>query len=373
MCYDISSGNGAGVCAARQAGTGSVPPLLRKDGIVMPINKAVLAAMRAATRLRPDIKESYKAQRVAEDVSAKLILPDPRCRIDNAEAIMPDGYAVPLRVFTPLDIDFSLVTGLKVTEDSRGTILFFHGGGWVNGSVDFYIDACTTMAIKLERRVVSVDYRRAPEHRFPQAPEDCYEVARQLYAGELLADVDADNLVLFGDSAGGNLAAAVSLMARDRGEFLPHTQMLLYPATYNDHNPATSFFDSVRENGEDYLLSSRDIMGYMELYASSPEDLHNPYFAPLIEPDLSNQPRTLVISAEYCPLRDEGETYAQRLADDGNVVACYRVLDAVHGYFLYPSVLGLVRDTYRIIKHFLDGDELAEGDEKAWLEILGTD
>lgn len=338
----------------------------------MPINKAVFAALRAVTRLKPDIKESYKAQRVVEDVSARLSLPDPRCRIDDGFALMPDGFGVPLRIFTPLEIDFSLANGLKVTEDSRGTILFFHGGGWVNGSVDFYIDACTTMALKLERRVVSVDYRRAPEHRFPQAPEDCYEVARQLFEGTLLDDVDADNIVLFGDSAGGNLAAVVSLMARDRGAFMPRTQMLLYPATYNDHSPMSQFV-SVRENGEDYLLSARDIEGYMELYRSSPEDLLNPYFAPLLAPDLSGQPRTLVISAEYCPLRDEGEVYAGRLELEGSSAHCYRVLNAVHGYFLYPSVFSLVRDTYRIIKHFLDDEELVQESEPAWLEILGTD
>ena len=339
----------------------------------MPINKAVLAAFKAATRLRPDIKEFYKAQRVAEDLSARLALPNPRCRVDDITAPMPDGCALPLRVFTPLDIDFSLAEGFKVTEDFRGTVLFFHGGGWVNGDVDFYTDACSAMALRLERRVVSVDYRRAPEHRFPQAPEDCYEVARQLHAGELLADVDADHIVLFGDSAGGNLAAVVSLMARDRGEFLPRTQMLLYPVTYNDHDPVTSYFDSVRENGEDYLLSSRDIRGYMELYASSPADLHRPYFAPLLESDLSREPRTLVVTAEYCPLRDEGEVYAQRLADDGGDVQCYRMLDAVHGYLLYPSVCNIVRDTYRIVKQFLDGDPLVQEGEPTWLGLLGTD
>ncbi|WP_080802728.1 alpha/beta hydrolase [Arabiibacter massiliensis] len=340
----------------------------------MPINKAVLAAfMKAATRLRPDIKEFYEAQRVAEDVLAKLAVPDPRCRIDDAVAPMPDGSEVALRVFTPLDIDFSLAEGLKVTEDSRGTILFFHGGGWVNGTVDFYVDACATIALKLERRVVSVDYRRAPEHRFPTAPEDCYEVARQLFAGELLDDVDPDNIVLFGDSAGGNLAAVVSLMARDRGTFQPRTQMLLYPVTYNDHNPLTSWFDSVRDNGEDYLLTSRDIRGYMELYASSPADLDNPYFAPLLMDDLSRQPRTLVVTAEYCPLRDEGEAFAARLELEGGDVQCYRVLDAVHGYLLYPTVFNIVKDTYRIFRHFLDGEELEQEGEPAWLGLLGTD
>lgn len=339
----------------------------------MPINKAVLAAFKAATILRPDIRGFYRAQRAAEEMSARLAIPDPRCRIDNITALMPDGFELPLRVFTPLDIDFSFVGGLKATEDYRGTILFFHGGGWVNGSVDFYTETCATMALKLERRVVAIDYRRAPEHRFPQGPEDCYEVARQLYAGALLDDVDADNIVLFGDSAGGNLAAVVSMMAHDRGEFTPRNQIMLYPATYNDHNATSSWFDSVRENGTDYLLHWRDIEGYMELYRSSPEDLSNPYFAPLLAPDLSQQPRTLVITAEYCPLRDEGEAFAGRLDLEGSPVQCYRVLDAVHGYLMYPSVFSLVKDTYRIIRHFLDEEELTQEGEPAWLAILGTD
>lgn len=338
----------------------------------MPINKAVLAAFSAATRLKPDIRKSYKAQRIAEEVSGKLTLPNPRCRIDDVSATMADGFEIRLRVFTPLDIDFSFASGFAVSEDFRGTILFFHGGGWVNGNVDFYIDTCTTMAITLERRVVSVDYRRAPEHRFPQAPEDCFEVTRQLLSGDILADVDPDNVVLFGDSAGGNLAAVVSLMARDCGECIPCTQILLYPATYNDHSP-TSRFDSIRENGSDYLLSSRDIEGYMELYLSASEDLSNPYFAPLLARNLADQPRTLVITAEYCPLRDEGEAYAQRLAEAGCDMRCYRVLDAVHGYLMYPSVFSIVKDTYRIIKHFLDGDELTQEGEQAWLEIPGID
>jgi acetyl esterase/lipase len=338
----------------------------------MPRNKAVLAAFKAATRLRPDIRDFYKTQRVVEGLSSKFMLPKPRCRIDDAKATMRDGYEVFLRIFTPQDITLSLAKGLKVTEDYRGTVLFFHGGGWVNGSVDFYIDACTTMAIKLERRVVAVDYRRAPEHRFPQAPEDCYEVARQLFAGTLISDVDADNIVLFGDSAGGNLVAVVSLMARDRGEFMPHTQMLLYPATYNDHSPS-SIFDSVRDNGEDYLLPARDVEGYMELYCSEPDDIWNAYFAPLLAQDLSGQPRTLVLTAEYCPLRDEGEVFAGRLWLEGSDVRCYRVLNAVHGYLLYPSIFSLVKDTYRIIRHFLDDEELIQEGEPAWLEILGTD
>lgn len=338
----------------------------------MPLSKAAQIALAAITRLQPDIRESYLNQRAAEDASAKLTVASPRCRIDDITATAPDGYQIPLRVFTPLDIDFSFKAGLHVSEDCRGTILFFHGGGWANGDVNFYTDSCMRTALKLERRVVSVDYRRSPEHPFPAAPEDCYEVARQLYTGELLSDVDPEHIVLFGDSAGGNLAAVVSLMARDRGEFRVRTQMLLYPLTFNDHSE-NSPFESVIENGEDYLLTRRDLEGYIDMYIQDPADRLNRYFAPLLEPDLSSMPRTLVMTAEYCPLRDEGEVFAAQLEHDGNSVQCYRILDAVHGYFLYPSVLSLVRDTYRIMKHFLDGDDLVQKGAPAWIGLIGTD
>ena len=339
----------------------------------MALSKAALAAVKAITKLRPgNIQDSYKQQRIAEDASAKLTIASPRCRIDAMTAKTPDGYAIPLKVFTPLDVGFSLRNGLHVNEDHRGTILYFHGGGWANGNVDFYTDSCVRTALKLERRVISVDYRRSPENKFPQAPEDCYEVARQLFAGTLIPDVDPDHIVLMGDSAGGNLACVVSLMARDRGDFSPRTQVLLYPLTYNDHSPE-SIFPSVTDNGEDYLLTREDIEGYISLYLNGPADWSNPYFAPLLAPCLSNQPRTLLISAEYDPLRDEGEAYAARLEADGNDVVCYRMIDGVHGYFLYPTVLSLVRDTYRIIEHFLDGGELREEDKPRWLALLGTD
>lgn len=333
------------------------------------MNRIALTAVRAITKLRPNIQEGYKTQRAAEEATARLTIADPRCRIDDATVPAPDDYPIPIRIFTPLTIDFSLKSGLHVDEDHRGTILFFHGGGFANGDVDFYADTCMKMALKLERRVIAVDYRRSPEHRFPAATNDCYEVARQLFAGKIVPDVDPENIVLFGDSAGGNLAAVVSLMARDRGDFKPRTQILLYPLVYSDHSE-TSLFDSVRENGEDYILTREDIEGYVGMYLSAPEDSLNPYFAPLLELDLSDQPRTLVITAEYCPLRDEGETYAARLEMDGNQVECVRILDAVHGYFLYPSVFGFVRDTYRVIESFLDDEPIPAEERGAWLTLI---
>ncbi len=337
----------------------------------MALNKAALGVVKAITKLMPDITTSYAKQRVAESATAKFTIADPRCRIDDITTTAPDGYEIPLRVFTPLDVNFSIKSGLHVNEDFRGTILFFHGGGWANGDIDFYTDSCMRTALRLERRLVSVDYRRSPEHPFPASIEDCYTVAKKLFAGEILEDVVTDRIVLFGDSAGANLAAVVSIMARERGDFKPKTQILLYPLTYNDHSEST-IFPSVIENGEDYLLTRRDIEGYVSMYLTRPEDYWDPHFAPLLEKDLSDQPRTLLISAEFCPLRDEGETYAARLEMDGNEVDCFRMLDAVHGYFLYPTVLSLVRDTYAVIAHFLDGDELPAKEGSEWLRLLGT-
>ena len=291
----------------------------------MPLNKAVLAAFKAASRLKPDIKQTYEAQRVAEDVMGKLSLPDPRCHIDEAVAVMHDGYEVPLRVFTPLDFDFSLDRGLKVVEDFRGTILFFHGGGWANGSVDLYIDACSTLAVKLERRVVSVDYRRSPEHRFPQAPEDCYETARQLFAGELLADVDVDNIVLFGDSAGGNLAALCAHRDRDRSLGMVNSQMLYYPAlSVRETDGLKDYHFGLEDYIYDDAQSEWIVPRILAIWNAGkrsednylPEGVNSRMasVSPLWDSDFSGLPRTLLITAQYDYLTSQAKTYAHYLA-----------------------------------------------------------
>ena len=160
--------------------------------------------------------------------------------------------------------------------------------------------------------------------------------------------------------------------------------MLLYPVVGNDYNPETSPFESVRTNGTDYILTAQDMADYIDMYRSSVADLTNPYFAPLTAHDLSNQPRTLVLSAEYCPLRDEDEAYARRLQLVNDNVSCYRIHDGIHGYLLNTSAVGLVSTTYRIIEHFLDDTPLVpapgtgttanapEGGD-AWQDVLGTD
>jgi acetyl esterase/lipase len=250
-------------------------------------------------------------------------------------------HEIPVRIFLPKDDDYE-----------NKILIFFHGGGFVIGNIDSYSAVCSNMAKQTGRIVVSVDYRLAPEFPFPAAPEDCYAVTREIFLDAALFNVEAKDITLIGDSAGGNLAAVVSMMARDRGEFLPSKQILLYPSTFNDHSE-NSPFPSIRENGTDYLLTSKKISDYIDLYKSSDRDLDNPYLAPLLAKDLSRQPKTLIITAEYDPLRDEGETYGRKLNEFGNETYIYRMKDALHGFLLLPKHFIHVKKSYELINRFL--------------------
>lgn len=251
-------------------------------------------------------------------------------------------YGVPVRIYRPR------------RKGSFPVLIFYHGGGWVHGNIDSYDKVCRALAAYTHRQIVSVDYRLAPEHRFPAALEDCYSVARELFLRSHLLGARPEDIALIGDSAGGNLAAAVSLAARDRGEFLPKKQILLYPACASDHTD-TSPYPSVHENGTDFLLTSRRVHEYMLLYASRPEDFDNPYFAPLNAKNLANQPTTLIITAEYDPLRDEGEAYGCALRAAGNQAQIHRVEDQLHGFISLGERFGDVRACYRLIDQFLAG------------------
>jgi acetyl esterase len=302
----------------------------------MAINKAMKMALKAISY--PDMKNVYKMQRAIQNVKSPILKP----LYDRLDPIIScNGREVPVRLYTPLRIESPLL------------MLFFHGGGWVTESVDTYDSVCRCLARQMRCRVISVEYGLAPENPFPNGLEDCYAVAKELFMRPECFDVHPENIVLIGDSAGGNLAAAVSLMVRDQGEFQVHTQILLYPATHNDHSNSSKF-PSIVTNGKDYLLTSKRVREYMELYAGKREDFQNPYFAPLLAKDFSHQPRTLIITAEYDPLRDEGEAYGEALRSAGNTVAIYRMKDALHGFFSLDYHFVHVKRAYQVMKDFLD-------------------
>lgn len=305
----------------------------------MAINKAMHTALKALSYPDLDIRKTYKLLRKIKSLIPKGMKKSEHYAVWDKK-VLNGEHEVPVRIFYP-----------KKSKTNH-ILLFFHGGGWVTGNIDTYTKVCANMAKITNHIVVSVDYRLAPEYKFPCGLEDCYAVARELFLNGNFEDFDPNNITIIGDSAGGNLAAAVSLMARDKGEFMPSKQILIYPATGNDYSD-NSPFDSVRDNGKDYLLTSNKVEGYMELYMSKEEDKINPYFSPLVAEDLTNQPKTLVISAEFCPLRDEGELYGKKLQEANVDTQIYRIPDALHGYFSLPSKFEMVEKTYEIINDFL--------------------
>ena len=304
----------------------------------MAINKAMRLALKALSYPDIDMKKMYKLHRQVISATSRHIIKPLYKTWDHD--IYYNGHRIPVRLFSP-----------KPSEQ-HNLLLFFHGGGWVTEDINSYDRVCRYMAKITDCTVVSVDYQLAPEHPFPAGLEDCYTVTREILTDHLLLQVEPQQVTLIGDSAGGNLAAAVSLMARDRGEFAVHQQILLYPATYNDHT-AASPYRSVVENGTDYLLTSKRICDYMELYQSCDADRLSPYFAPLLAKDFSEQPRTLIITAEYDPLRDEGEAYGRKLREAGNDVTLYRMRDALHGFFMLEPRYVHVRRAYEVINRFL--------------------
>lgn len=304
----------------------------------MAINKLMMAALKALSYADYNIKENYKLHRIFDNIihpSIKKLY-----KIWDHRVIVND-YELTIRIFTPKQFR------------SNEIILFFHGGGWVSGNVDSYTKTCVNLANQTGRRIYSLEYRLAPEYPFPCAVEDCYAVARELYLGD--TGITGNAIILMGDSAGGNLAAAVSLMAADRGEFRVERQILIYPLTYNDHS-SKSPFPSVTENGTNYLLTSKSIRDYMDLYAPDEKERNNPYLAPLLSERLHGQPDTLIITAEYDPLRDEGEAYGEKLRRFGNSVSIVRVKDALHGFFSLSLRFAHVRRCYGVINAFLEGE-----------------
>ncbi|SDY40070.1 acetyl esterase [Modestobacter sp. DSM 44400] len=211
-------------------------------------------------------------------------------------------------------------------------VVNFHGGGWTIGSLDSADWLCSNVAVALPAVVVSVDYRLAPEHRWPVAAEDCYAALVDLAgrAGELGAD--PSRLAVMGDSAGGNLAAVVSLMSRDRSGPVIGFQALLYPAT--DLGLGSP---SIEENAHAPILTRDDVVAFRDHYLGG-QDPHQPYASPLHAPDHRGLPPALVQVAEHDPIRDDGLRYADTLRAAGVPVRTTQYVGMPHGYLSFPRL-----------------------------------
>ena len=232
------------------------------------------------------------------------------------------GLDIPMRIYTP------------VGSGPFPILVWFHGGGWVVGDLETADPTARHLSVGATCMVISVDYRLAPESKFPGPADDSYAATVWAAQHATRLNGDASKIAVGGDSAGGNLAAAVALMARDRGGLSLAFQLLVYPVTARDFDRS-----SYRQNAEGYGLTLDAMRWYWDHYLQHPEDASNPYAAPLVAENLKGLPPALVITAECDPLRDEGEAFAKRLQAAG-VPTTYSLYDGmIHGFFGMTAVL----------------------------------
>jgi acetyl esterase len=247
---------------------------------------------------------------------------DPPAVASVRDVSMPvDGGSISLRVYTPLG------------DGPHPVTVFFHGGGWVIGDLDSHDPLCRDLCAGSSSVVVAVDYRMAPEHRFPVAPNDCFAAVRWVadHADEL--GVDADRLAVCGDSAGGNLSAVVTQMARQAGGPSIAFAALIYPAT-----DMTDESGSIVENGSGYFLEKNDMDWFMGHYLTA-EQRHDPLASPALAADLAGLPAAFVAVCEYDPLRDQGIAYAEKLEAAGVTTELKVYAGLIHAAANMPAVL----------------------------------
>lgn len=258
---------------------------------------------------------SVEDERKNLDLFCKSMLPPPEpvAKVEDCLAPGPAGQ-IPVRIYTPQG------------SEAFPVLVDFHGGGFVLGSVEMDDPGCRMLANAAACIVVSVEYRLAPEHKFPAAVEDCYAATKWVAENISALGGDPTRIAVGGISAGGNLAAVVALMARDRGTPRLIYQLLMYPVTnFASDTP------SMRENAEGYMLTRDGTARYRNLYLGSEADRYDPYASPLRARDLRGLPAALVVTAEYDPLRDEGEAYAARMHEAGVSAVCTRYDGMLHG------------------------------------------
>jgi acetyl esterase len=292
----------------------------------MPISlkmRALLFAM-PLMGIKPLDQLSVSEARKASDAPIPKIGPSEIIASISNRAIPGPAGEIPIRIYTP---------------EGKGPfplVVFFHGGGFVVGSLDGYDELCRAVCHRSSCVIVSVDYRLAPEHKFPAAPDDCLFATRWAAGHAPEFNADPAHCVVAGDSAGGNLAAVTALRIRDEGGPSLDGQLLIYPVT-DYHTPGTP---SYLTNAKGYLLTRDTMVWFWDHYLLDASEADNPLASPLRAPDLRLLPPALVITAEYDPLRDEGERYAERLQKAGVPTEHVRYNGMIHGFLMLGGLFG---------------------------------
>jgi acetyl esterase len=288
--------------------------------------------------------EEARAQPTPADAVAALLLerkqstaPMPIGKTKNRTIPGPGGD-IPIRIYTPQG------------NGPFPVIVYFHGGGWVIATIDTYDSSARALAKAADAIVVSVEYRKAPEHKFPAAHEDAYAAYQWVLRNADSFGGDPSMVAVAGESAGGNLAAAVCLMARARGELLPVHQALIYPVAGHDFNTP-----SYRENAQAKPLDKPMMAWFFEKYLREPADGKNPWIDLVNAPNVSGLPSATIITAEIDPLRSEGKRYAERLLEAG-VPVTYRNFEGVtHEFFGMGAVVSDAKKAVRLVANGMNG------------------
>ena len=239
------------------------------------------------------------------------------------------GGPIPIRIYRA-----------SLNENQPG-IVYFHGGGFVLGNLDSHDGTCRRLCMNIGCTVVSVDYRLAPESLYPAAVDDSYAATQWVATNAKTLKIDPARIAVAGDSAGGNLAAVVALIARDRGTPKLCHQLLTYPVT---DMAFTS--ESYTSNGNGYFLTKDMMAWFGTQYVPPGHNVEDPLLSPIYAADLSKLPPATVITAEYDPLRDEGEAYAKRLQDAGVPTRLLRFDGVIHGFFSMNGAIDQADDAH---------------------------
>ncbi|GAA4879610.1 alpha/beta hydrolase [Actinomycetospora straminea] len=288
--------------------------------------EALLAEMAAQGARSPESMTVAENRAMIEEFAALGGPPAELARVEDTTAPGPEGD-VPVRVYVPPG------------DGPLPVVVYYHGGGWVIGSLDSHDALCRTLAARSGCLVLAVDYRLAPENRFPAAVDDAY--AALTWAAEKIGDFGGDpsRLAVAGDSAGGNLAAVVAQLVKERGGPRLAFQLLIYPATDRfDDSP------SMYENAAGPLLSRAWIEWFYGCYLHSPDEGADTRFSPARAEDVSGLPAALVITAEFDPLRDQGAAYAGKLRAAGVDAELLRVDGMIHGFISMAGVVDKARE-----------------------------
>ena len=322
-----------------------MPETINRSERLHPEVRVLLAMMDAQGAPPLDQQDPVEA-RLARVEPMKLLAgaPDALARVDDRTIPGPGGD-LPVRVYA------------SEADGIRPALIYFHGGGWVLCNLETHDAVCRALAKESGCVVVSVDYRLAPEHKFPAAVEDAYAATAWIAANAATLGIDAQRIAVGGDSAGGNLATVAAMRCRDAGGPALAAQLLLYPVT------DLSSFDtaSYREMAEGYFLT-RDSMQWFSLqYLGSAELGSHPEASPLLASRFAGLPPALIVTAEFDPLRDEGEAYGARLREAGVPVTITRYPGMIHGFVSMRGAVAGGREAIREAAGFLRSTLLAMG------------